>query len=635
MATISKIEIEGFKAFPNYFSLELGDKNLLMYGENGSGKSSIYYALHALLQSAFKSDKGAKYFKVVEDSSTGEGSIVNVENLVNVNQIEKTKKGEVQPYVRITLDNGNKWILNRGGLQSENSADESEIRMMNKNAVFINHSYISRFHAARNSEDIDLWSVFYKDILPFYLPAGKDYFLATKYDDIYEQSKSNPALSNKTYLNSINDFNDGLYSLINDANKTVSSIYNSNFKNIDEAELEIALCFYPDEATENEKHLPYFLFYGNERFGKKIQKGLYEPTIGILIKENGQEIYKPQTYFNEAKLTAIALAVRFACLNHFSEGEIGFMALDDMLISLDMSNRTKVINYLLNVTKYKIYLFTHDRAFFEHCKERIFYANKGKGLSQQKGWLFMELYNDDNPQNNPKEFNSESDVARAKVHYKAFDYPASANYLRKAVETLVRENFPPKLVRQDNGLEHDKLRNVLEASFELFQKIPGINLLDLSRLIGNLNLLLNPLSHKSTETNVYKTELNEIFGILERLRVQIVNLDIQEVLPRTEKIYLFFKENEHITQKYEIELQEELYSYQNGTTRAFCQLKAKSLNSCTITDGIEGDYVKNEHYKGSLEKICIDVHNRKGRVYANDYLDLYQDKNGNWLNTLI
>ena len=31
MASIKEIEIEGFKAFPNKFNLELG-KNLLMYG---------------------------------------------------------------------------------------------------------------------------------------------------------------------------------------------------------------------------------------------------------------------------------------------------------------------------------------------------------------------------------------------------------------------------------------------------------------------------------------------------------------------------------------------------------------------------------------------------------------------------
>ena len=68
MAAITKIEIEGFKAFPNYFELNLEDgKNLLLYGENGSGKSSVYFALHVLLQSAFKEDGGAKYF-MVEDA---------------------------------------------------------------------------------------------------------------------------------------------------------------------------------------------------------------------------------------------------------------------------------------------------------------------------------------------------------------------------------------------------------------------------------------------------------------------------------------------------------------------------------------------------------------------------------------
>ena len=59
MAAISKITIDGFKAFPDNFTLELEGKNLLMYGENGSGKSSIYYALHSLLQSQCK-DKNDK-----------------------------------------------------------------------------------------------------------------------------------------------------------------------------------------------------------------------------------------------------------------------------------------------------------------------------------------------------------------------------------------------------------------------------------------------------------------------------------------------------------------------------------------------------------------------------------------------
>jgi energy-coupling factor transporter ATP-binding protein EcfA2 len=43
---ITKISLQGFRAFDEAFDLDLdGGKNLLLHGENGSGKSSIYFAL--------------------------------------------------------------------------------------------------------------------------------------------------------------------------------------------------------------------------------------------------------------------------------------------------------------------------------------------------------------------------------------------------------------------------------------------------------------------------------------------------------------------------------------------------------------------------------------------------------------
>ena len=245
------------------------------------------------------------------------------------------------------------------------------------------------------------------------------------------------------------------------------------------------------------------------------------------------------------------------------------------------------------------------------------------------------MYKDDTPTNNPKDFNSESDIARARKHYKEFDYPAAANYLRKAVEAMVNEVFPPKLSKQNDGVKHERLRNVLEISFDFFSKIHGFDLADLSRLIANLNLLMNPLSHKSTETNVYKIELKEIFAIIERLSLQVQGLRIEEVLSRKEKVYLYLEEDEHITQKYEIELQQELYKYIVAGTTKVWQPEAKSTRSCTITDGVEGGYNKNEHFKGSLEKICQDIHNHKRKEYADNYLELYKDKNNNVLNSII
>ncbi|MEI6973036.1 MAG: AAA family ATPase, partial [bacterium] len=48
---ITKISLQGFRAFDEPFELDLdGGKNLLLHGENGSGKSSIYMALRRFFE---------------------------------------------------------------------------------------------------------------------------------------------------------------------------------------------------------------------------------------------------------------------------------------------------------------------------------------------------------------------------------------------------------------------------------------------------------------------------------------------------------------------------------------------------------------------------------------------------------
>jgi ABC-type dipeptide/oligopeptide/nickel transport system ATPase subunit len=620
MAAITKIEIEGFKAFPKYFSLELGDKNLLIYGENGSGKSSIYFALHALLQSVFKDDKGAKYFKTIEDSSTGEGSFVSDENLVNIYRSEDVKKNVFQPYIKITLNNGHVWKLDRGGLQSENGTDYSEIKMMNKNSVFINHSYISRFHAARNSEDIDLWNVFYKDILPFYLPNGRDYFLATKYDEILEQSKSNPALSNKAFLKLIDDFNGDLYSLINNANKEISLIYNSYFKNIDEDDLEITLCFYSDEATENVSHHPFYLFYGKDRFGEKINKSLCEPMIGILIKENGQEIFKPQTHFNEAKLTAIALAVRFACLNRINVGETGLMALDDMLISLDMSNRLKVINYLLNVVvdKYKIYLFTHDKYFFEYLK------HKSKKSSSQ--WIYKEIYMQDTKEPYLRE--SKTYLDNADFFIKQHEYDIAGNFLRKEAEAFCKEFLPKKLhFTADYSLLDlcgliGKCKKFAEES-----GMADTTLFD--ELDDQRKFVLNPASHDSYDVVKYEHEVKKCFDIL----TELCKIQFRVFFRRNQKVSFTLKTPTPDVKEYKFEIticDDIRLIVQNGHNPI---LSKGMINYVVTTDGIKGD---TQSKNTTLKKFYDKVFSKSDKTVSADFFDSIIDvATGNSLRSFI
>ena len=635
MPAINRIHICGFKAFPNDFELQLEGKNLLMYGENGSGKSSIYYALHCMFQAPLKPDAGKKYFDPASE-----------QHLKNLNNLDADSK------IWIDFDGRHPFIYNidKEGYQFTLLGGKHPLPAQ-INGCFVNHQFLFHFFNFRNSQRINLFPVFIKDILPFCKDDNTGLHIGEMYDEITASIIKKGRHIHPDYISNIEYFNKAVKKVVEDINIYASDRYNESFKDEGDNELVIRLRYDSNFDKPEDDTNEYWLKYDNiielvkengeikER--KSSYKKLNEPFIGLEISErlpNGhlRKIVKPHTYFNEAKLTAIALSVRFALLNIEKPADGRFLALDDMLISLDMSNRAKVVDFLLKISdKYKIYLFTHDRAFFEHFKERIYFANKSKGVAKEDGWLFKELYKDDTPTNNPKDFNSESDIARARKHYQEFDYPAAANYLRKAVEAMVNEVFPPKLSKQNDGAKHERLRNVLEISFDFFSKIQGFDLADLSRLIANLNLLMNPLSHKSTETNVYKIELKEIFAIIERLSLQVQELCIEEVLPRKEKVYLYLEEDEHITQKYEIELQQELYKYiVAGTTKVWLP-EAKSTRSCTITDGVEDEYNKNEHFKGNLEKICKDIHIYKSKDYADNYLELYKDKNGNILSNII
>lgn len=497
MATITQIEIEGFKAYPKNFKLDLGTgKNLLLYGENGSGKSSLYYALHALLQSVFKDDKGAKYFK--PGDINGEEFIVNDEHLINIFRFNEAKDNIYTPYIRITFDDGKIWRLDNGGLASENGGNESEIRMLNKNSAFINHSYISRFHAARNSEDIDLWNVFYKDILPFHVPKDSEQFLADLYDEIVSDCKGNISMRNKRLQEKITLFNTLLDDSISRINTKVSTIYNDNFKNEGDSNLSIKLLYCSDDAPENKQKEHFYLYYGNIRNNKTTGRvDLYPPRIFIEIKENGILIQTPQSHFNEAKLTAIALAVRFAAMTTNVVTPGSFLALDDMLISLDMSNRAKVVDFLLKISnKYKIYLFTHDKMFFEYFKH--------KTKKNQDAWVYKEIYMDYDK--TPYIRNSEDYLGQAEHYIKQHEYEIAGNFLRKAAELLCKNFLPnkwqlsPDYSRLDlNGLIHNSKRYAEESGMtdiSVFEELDSFR-----------KFILNPASHDSYDVVKYRYEV--------------------------------------------------------------------------------------------------------------------------------
>lgn len=534
MASIKEIEIEGFKAFPNKFILAL-NKNLLIYGENGSGKSSIYYALHALLQSVYKTDKGAKYFN-------NEG-VESEENLINIYKLKEVENNGFIPHVKITLDNDHQWELNREGLSCVPiNNDDSELRLLNKTSAFINYSYISRFRSARNSETMNLWNVFIKDILPFYIPVGAVKTLASIYDNLV--ANKHPYKVRKY----IDTFNENLSNFIDNINTKASKIYNKYFKAEDELDMLIQVKYVKDkDRKENPYNEEFYLFYKRETAGSAYVWRY--PKIGLHIEIGEIVIQKPQSFFNEARLTAIALAIRFACLQSGEPQDGQFLALDDMLISLDMSNRMKVIRYLLDdmADKYKIYLFTHDKLFFEYLK------HKSKKSSSK--WSYGELYMQDSKE--PYIRISRTYIEEADHYIKQHKYEIAGNFLRKEAEYFCKRFLPLKwqytkeyCLLDLNGLINNSKKFAEESG------ISDTTLFD--ELDNHRKFILNPASHDSYDIGKYEYEIKQCYNTL----LSLSQISIRRLLSKGQKVKIELSTVEPVTFKFNITLCEDVYLIQ-------------------------------------------------------------------------
>lgn len=531
MPAISKIIIDGFKAFPNSFTLDLEDgKNLLIYGENGSGKSSIYYALHSLLQSQCK-DKNNTYF----DPN-------NAESIVNQYTKKQNAKVEIQ-FVGSDVT----YSISRTGYQESVMQRISPLKDLNGQCVFINHKFLFNVFSFRNSQYIDLFPVFIKDILPFTLTQDKSEYISNIYDDVIKGIKRH-GRSNKiedSYQARIDKFNSETKYLIDQINtnavKTATIIYNEFFRNAEDRQLKIALGYDNNRDKVPQANKSYWLRCGYrylyvEKAGVRKEKSIsssmeiLQPSITLNIEEMDTNnstyhpIEKPQTYFNEAKLTAIALSIRFALLDTTMAPNGRFLALDDMLISLDMSNRMKVVNYLLDVVvkKYKVYLFTHDKSFYSTFKKRIAIEKK------QKEWLCGGLYIHNIDENNnfspctpfPKFIEDKDMPLEMMDYYAKHDYPACGQKLRKWCEEILEKLYPDTLKKRVDFTSGNTIETSLNDRIISLEEYCDKETIDFSHF-KNLKIykdnVLNTVSHYDIESPIYKEEILSIVKVLTEL----------------------------------------------------------------------------------------------------------------------
>uniref|UniRef100_A0A831UAR7 Rad50/SbcC-type AAA domain-containing protein n=1 Tax=Geobacter metallireducens TaxID=28232 RepID=A0A831UAR7_GEOME len=317
---IQTIEITDYKAFLGTHTFNVAGKNLFIYGENGSGKSSLYYALKDFFQAS------------IEDID-----LAGVGNLF----VPADRQGRTAVKVTFKLNpgtgRGSKAYQWDSARNDSREAGDTSIRDGNRLKSFLTYKHLLAIHHLKKDEEINLFDLLVKGVLKHFkysLTGGKE--LGELWADVEGlvargTGKEYPISKKKADVNA--------------AIKAFNEAFGELFK--------------PDSPEYILKHAQPFLDYFSHsvalqpRFPRVRPAGDYQGLEGnqvhVELTYAGKPIDKPHLFLNEARLSAIAISIYLGMIKRHVQGiPCKVLFLDDIFIGLDIANRLPLLSILEN-----------------------------------------------------------------------------------------------------------------------------------------------------------------------------------------------------------------------------------------------------------------------------------------------
>ncbi len=479
---IKKIEIRHFKGLYGNFEINLtrNGNNLMLYGENGSGKSSVAKAIKLFFQSA--------------------------DEEVNISQYENIFIPQAQQntgYIKLTFgEKGNRLSNPPYELSNDNNKqNEIFIKKANKIKGFLDYKSLLRTHYLDTTE-VNVFDLLVNNLLADFIASRSQNSIKDGWDWLSRVVRDKRTKEYKNELipqnGRLDEFNDDLKELLE--------------------EVEI-------KANEIIEYFNYNLrihfHFNNVVLARK--KGFATPKILLKIdffdKQNLQEHHN---FLNEARLTAISIAIYLGAVLTNPETDYKLLVLDGIFIGLDTSNRLPFLKVLDDkFSDYQIFMTTYDKSWYELVKSE-----------KQRGWTFAELYVKEENQNGyeiPVLKCNTDYIVIAKNYLNNGDLKASAVYIRSEFERLiskfcndkgikVRFNNNPgkvssedfwsaiknKTYRDNNGQEQRYITEQLRDDIEIQR-----------------TLVMNPFVHYDIEKPEFRAELQRTINLVEELKNEL------------------------------------------------------------------------------------------------------------------
>jgi len=380
---ITKITIKDFYAFKDECVIELPKRNLLLYGENGSGKSSLYQALNLFFAPATPFGDHKNIFV-----TTDEG------------------------FVKLEIGDGTNPTKTYEWEATTHPFTETLIAEASKTKGFLDYRSLLETHFVhRRTDSVNIFDLLVNNLLANIENPDTHRPFREDWDSIQRlliRKKYKSLIDEINHL--LSDFNVGLHVRLIELEAKANEILRLFEQNVS-VELSLAedgLIF--DSAS------------------KKIE----QQDIILTVDYYGKRIQNHHHFLNEARLSAIAISIYLGALLLNPQSRLRVLFFDDVLIGLDMSNRLPLLDILNQFfPDWQVILATYDRVWFDMVWQRVMHSGT---------WERGELYCcRDNECDVPVYKGNTEYLVVAQQHLDKGDLKAAAIYIRSAYEAAIKD----------------------------------------------------------------------------------------------------------------------------------------------------------------------------------------------------